>query len=184
MIILPDASICPIVYSVASTYEALIPSMFERHRRILPWRERVLNTNREDLSVRRTYQVLDWHYRRYAPFLIREVDYAGLGSIAVALENICPISSLLSFNAARHTIQLMSAPLYRSAGLVDTPERRALFGLVILHGSSSSVRTEQEAFEYYSTCLSNPFSYVRDGAKNTEILFNLFEGLLDRIVDR
>lgn len=186
-VVVQKAEVCPIVAAVLNTYGDLIHDDTERERRLRPWRQRVGrsgSTVEVEVEVRRTWQAFDWLYRRYAPLLIRAVDDAGLGSFATAMENLPPVTGLVTYNVARCALHLAYPALTRSSAIFDTAERRALFSLVLIHGSTRSVRDERSALSMFSTCLSGPYSFVQGGTdRNVQALFDSFDGLLDRMVD-
>lgn len=184
-VVVQKATVCPIVSAVLNTYGDLIHDDVERERRLRPWRQRVGRSGSNvSGEIRRTWQVFDWLYRRYAPLLIRAVDDAGLGSFANAMENLPPVTGLVTYNVARCALHLAYPALTRSSSIFDTAERRALFGLVLIHGSTRSIRDERTVLSSFSTCLSGPYSFVQGGSdRNVRALFDSFDGLLDRMVD-
>ena len=184
-VVVQKAAVCPIVAAVLNTYGDLIHDDTERERRLRPWRQRAGRSGATAaVEVRRTWQVFDWLYRRYAPLLIRAVDDVGLGSFATSMENLTPVTGLVTYNVARCALHLAYPALTRSSAIFDTAERRALFGLVLIHGSTRSIRDERTVLSMFSTCLSGPYSFVQGGnSRNIQNLFDSFDGLLDRMVD-
>lgn len=176
---------CPIVLSVLHTYTDLLVDPAERTRRLQQWSTLSTESISPDDERRRTWQVFDWLYRKYAPLLIRSVDAPGLASFADSMESLTPVMGLVTFNMARRALHLAYPALIRTAGIFDTPERRALFSLVLMHGGSHSVQDEGTVLSSFSTCLSGSYSLVQSGSTQTlRQLYDSFDGLLDRMVKR